>query len=90
MQKMVTCRAHRCMFTENSSTVKGHVFRKWLHAEHIDACSGWKMKISDNVTENSSTVKRHLFRKWLHAEHIDACSGCKRRLLIILLKIVLL
>ena len=61
-----------------------------VNAEHIDACSGWKMKISDNVTENSSTVKRHLFRKWLHAEHIDACSGCKRRLLIILLKIVLL
>ena len=24
LQKMVTCRAHRCMFTENSSTVKRH------------------------------------------------------------------
>ena len=33
---------YKTKISYTSSTVKKHVFRKWLHAEHIDACSGWK------------------------------------------------
>ena len=43
---------------KNSSTVKRHVCRQWLHAEHIDACTGCKRRSLIILLKNSSTVKR--------------------------------